>query len=326
MSDSTKGHTPNCGTAKGRGCQSPCLNTQHGLAGRLEWVVALSTPTPNDQASSEHRAEAKKRQASATEELKKRIAVNTKRESSRTLSGANWLSALEFARTADMVKWLVDNPTERQQLESIVKQLVVTSSKLLESVPASERGRMKLRILDHLWCDLIASIVRAIEAISSFEGKVKEAIAKEIAEAATDLLISVRKSATALPETKNSDGALLTRNELDAEANLSMESAIIQGCIRAIVGHAIDAAAQCLDSYLKMMLLNLRIGGVMLCPDIVSHDNVWKHCWLRLWEAVLLDELMHELGALVPGLKEELPGGGAGEAQTTSSSSDAQLA
>ena len=174
MSNSTKGHTPNCGTAIGPGCQCPCLNTRHGLAGRLEWVVALSTQTPEDEAPSEHRVEAENRQASATDELKKRIATNKKRESSRTLSGANWLSALEFARTADMVNWLVKNPTERQQLESIVEQLVDTSSKLLESVPDSERDRMKLRILDHLWCDLIASIVRAIEAFSLLEGKVKD--------------------------------------------------------------------------------------------------------------------------------------------------------
>ncbi|MBT1664369.1 hypothetical protein [Curtobacterium flaccumfaciens] len=189
------------------------------------------------------------------------------------------------------MQWLVEHDTEQKQLTEVVTLLVDAASKLLDGLDNSTKAARRERILDHLWCDLVASVVRAIEALKTLEGSTKDAVAEAIAVSATDLLKATRAPGAAA----------------DEAAGLSLESAAIQGCIRGVVKVALDGATAGLDAYLGTMLTKLRVAGVMLCPDIGMHNLVWEHCWLPLWNDAIGDALLEELARYVPGLKPASP-------------------
>lgn len=307
-------HTGSCATAMTSGCRCVCMHARHGLAGRLHWANVLSVDVVPGATSLPERVEALRRQALASSRLRIRIAQAKKSKRSRGLSAENTISAFEYARTMNLVQWLVEHPTERDQLEGVVELLVRASSDLLESAPDSKRSALKKRILDHLWCDLIASVACAIEGFGSLEEKAKEEVAVAIAAGATALLKSARAAAEARPARANEDGTAVSKADLDTGAGLSVDKAILQGCIRGVVHLALDGATAGLDAYLKTILIKLRIAGVMLCPDVTAHENVWRHCWLPLWKDALFDALLEELAAFVPALKTDLPDAAIGSA------------
>ncbi|MDQ0648640.1 hypothetical protein QFZ53_002836 [Microbacterium natoriense] len=290
------------------------MHARHGLAGRLHWADVLSVDVVSGETSPPERTEALRRQSLAATRVRIRIARARKSKRSRGLSAANTISAFEYARTMNLVQWLVEHPTERDQLESVVELLVKASSDLLAGVQKSKRKALKARILDHLWCDLIASIVCAVEQFGSLEEKAKEEVAVAIAAGATALLKSARAEAEARPARANKDGTAVSKADLDADADLSVDGAILQGCIRGVVHLALDGATAGLDAYLKTILIKLRVAGVMLCPDVTAHEKVWRHCWLPLWKHALFDALLEELAEFVPALKTDLPNAPIGSA------------
>lgn len=298
-------HTGTCATAMRPGCSCVCLHARHGLDGRLRWAVALAGHPALGDADVPVRDEALRRQKLARDRLDDRIAKARKSKRSRRMSAVNTTAATEYARTVNLVQWLVEHPTERDHLHTLVDTLVTASTDLLASVPPSRRDAMKNRILDHLWCDLIASVVCAIEQFESLEKTAKAKVAAAIAHAATGFLAEARASADASPSSKNKDGSFKTKAELDQDAGLSLDSAIIQGCIRGVVTVALDGATAGLDAYFAIILVKLRTAGVMLCPDIAAHDRVWQHCWLPLWKDALFDEVLESLSDLVDGLKPD---------------------
>lgn len=315
------GHTGTCGTAVNPGCTCPCLHAQHGLHGRLAWARALES-----NKGSPDRTAAELRRGTATTRLGERIAqsakskkqieerLNSEKQSQKSgepkkssgLSKINAKHAFEFARTVCMVDWLVEHPTERAQLQSVVGLLIKASTKLLANKSDIEKARIKKHIWEHLWCDLIASIVIAIDKVDLTVGQTTNDIAIEVAAAATELLVSAWTKATAQPAQGNTDGQLVTP---DAGSDVSLESAIlkgcIQGCIQGIVKIALKGATGGLGESLKTIQLKLRIAAVLLCPEPDEHEEVWEHCWLPLWKEAVLGGLLTDLADLIPELKAD---------------------
>lgn len=295
-------HTGSCATSMSPGCDCCCAHARHGLAGRLLWAQALRRDegSPNQSSISQ---EAHKRKADAAGRLEVRIAQAKRTKRSCGLSRVNTNAAFEFARSVDMVEWLVRHPAECEQLSAIVELLVATSEKLVSEAPVRQRASLRKRLLDHLWCDLVASIVCAVEETVELESSIKGVIAEVIADTAVKLLADSRsrKAAGRLANTKS--GKTRTRADLDIEAGLSLESAIIKGCIRGIIRIILDSATAPLDAYLKSSLLQLRIAAVMLCPDVMMHSLIWDHCWLPLWHDAIFDAALDELAESVTGLK-----------------------
>ncbi|RPE78112.1 MULTISPECIES: hypothetical protein [unclassified Frondihabitans] len=254
----------------------------------------------------DERTEVDKRQALARDRLEKRIAQARKSQRSQVLSRANSAAAFEYARTVNMVDWLVTHPTERAQLEKVVKLFVNTSVTLLSNTTKPQRRRLTNQLLDHFWCDLLASIVWAIEEIQALEAIVKDRLAEMIAEKATTYLKQARASAVAShPVATDGDGPG-SKPGPDPKEDLDLESAVIQGCITGVVKLALDGATKGIDDYLDTMLLQLRIAGVMICPDVTEHDLVWDHCWLPLWKAALFDATLKKFRNLVGDLAAPL--------------------
>ncbi|MDR6865627.1 hypothetical protein J2Y69_000209 [Microbacterium resistens] len=206
----------------------------------------------------------------------------------------------------DLVEWLVTHPTERDQLSSIVEQLVTASEDLLKPAPRRKRAALRMRILDHLWCDLVASVVCAVEVVGKLESITKDKLADVVADTAVKLLAEARVAEEGKPATKLKNGKSKTRAELDVDAGLSIESTILKGCVRGVVKIALDGANAAFEANLRIILLKLRVAALMLCPDVMVHELVWKHCWLPMWHDAVFDAALEELTGFVDGLKPSL--------------------
>lgn len=299
-------HTGSCATAMSPGCDCPCMHARHGLDGRLRWAIVLSSEDNTAPNPSPDLHEAKERQDKATNRLEKRTAQARKSKRSRGMSKANTNAAFEYARTVDLVEWLVKNPTERDQLKSLVELLVKTSEELLAASPEAKRPALRKRVLDHLWCDLVASVVCAVEEIGTLESLAKDKLAEAVAAAAVKLLTDARATEQGKPSSKTKEGQPKTKSDLDAEASLSLDSSMLEGCVRGVTKIALDGATAGLDAYRKIILLKLRVAALMLCPDVIVHELVWKHCWLPLWHDAVLDAALEDFTKLVDGLNPNL--------------------
>lgn len=248
------------------------------------------------------RAEVDKRQTLARERLEKRIVQARKSQRSQVVSKANSAAAFEYARTVNMVDWLVRHPTERAQLQEVVTLFVDTSVAFLGNTSTPQRGRLTDQLLDHFWCDLLASVAWAIEEIQDLEAIAKDRLAGFIAEKATTYLKQARASAVTSHSVATAAQDSVSKTGPDSKADLDFESAAIQGCITGVVKLALDGATKGVDDYLETMLLQLRIAGVMVCPDVTEHDLVWDHCWLPLWKAAFFDATLENFRNLVGDL------------------------
>lgn len=290
-------HTGSCATAMTPGCSCPCLHARHGLEGRLRWAIALgSMEQQPDRTPTPHTIEGRQRQESATERLKDRNRRAIKSKRSRKVSKINSNSAFEYVRTVNCVDWLAQHPTETQQLTAMVELFVKNASQLIEESPEKKRPAVKKRILDHLWCDLVASIVEAVEKIGDLETVAVNKIADSISIFAIEILKQTRSSE---PSQTTDAAHHESRADLDAQAGLSLESAILKGCIAGMTKIALKGGVSGLTAYRETLLLKLRIAAVMLCPNILDHDAVRHHCLNPLWQDKVTDELVTTFWTLI---------------------------
>jgi hypothetical protein len=132
-------HTGSCATAKEPGCECSCSHAKHGLAGRLAWASALSQQ-PSSDAVGRIQKEANSRRFDARSELQKRIAKAGEKKQSRGNLKANVIPAMEYARTVDLVDWLVTHALERGQLEK-GHQIDVDMNSRVRTRPGKEHER-----------------------------------------------------------------------------------------------------------------------------------------------------------------------------------------
>ncbi len=203
-----------------------------------------------------------------------------------------------------MVHWLIEHPTELSELRSIVDQLITASEKLLTGTPEQKKVRAA-RMLDHLWCDLLASIACGLEQVAEVESRTKKRLAEAVSQAAMRVLEDAQGEALAAPTGTTVTDIRGSRREDDEEADTGLERAVLEGCIQAVVKGALDSATSGFDAGLTAMLTKIRIAALMLCPDVDAHDLVWDHCWIPLWHDAILDITLEKFAEVVPSLKQE---------------------
>jgi hypothetical protein len=297
-------HTHNCATAMRPGCECPCLGARHGLDGRLIWAVSLSADIRLNRTPSGVSVKARARQAAAKKRLTLRTTQAKKSTRSQGKSKSNTTAALEYARTVVMVQWLIEHPTELSELRFVVDQLITASEKLLTGTPEQKKVRAAL-MLDHLWCDLLASIAYGLEHVAEVESHTKKKLAEVVSLAAMQVLEGAQREALAAPTGTGGTDSHRSRGEGDEEADTRLERAVLEGCIQAVVRGALDSATSGFDAGLTATLTKIRIAALMLCPDVDAHDLVWDHCWIPLWHDAILDATLEKFAEAVPSLKQE---------------------
>lgn len=294
-------HTNTCAAAKTRGCTCPCGHAKHGLSGRLQWAAVLSSPISVEEPDQKALLETvKQRQLAAKDWLARRIRQVKKSKRSRRLTRANVDATFEYTRTVQLVEWLVEHPIERKQLEGIVDLATDAFEDLMAAAPEGQRLSLRKRIADHLWCELITEIIRAIEKVAEIESKTKGQIADVISPKVIAALRTKEVTAPESDSTKTADFNQVEGKADEPEPQNLLESKVIEGFIRGVVGVALEGATAGFDAHREAILMKLRVAGIMLCPDAEKHVLVWEHCWIPLLGEKLKDELINAMVQFVP--------------------------
>lgn len=246
------------------------------------------------------------RQRDALSELEARLAARRKSERAARgeLKNADVNAAAEYARTVDVVQWLVLNASEREQVEQLADAVAATCGEVLE---ASSGGRRAItrRLADHFWCDVLAALSLVIREIQDLEATLKQGgaqAASEIAERAwREVSESRARSHGFRPRERSREGADV-REERDHEAGLT--AAVAKGATRGAVTIALNSLTVGVDVNLQALLLKVRVAALLMCPDPGAHQLVWDECFVPILRSEISSEIQKELTGRIKEFQE----------------------
>lgn len=302
-----------CQTAVGQSCKCHCGGAGHGV-GRIRWASASAAAAAGDN-SRECAARvrtwddaikaATTKLASLVRALKPKASNQSKKQASRrpppSLTAPRAAGAAEYVRTVVLVKWLVEHDEEREQIEWLageISKLGVSTLDKLAATDADTRRRVQRRLADHFWCDCLAAIVAAAEELTAVQEEIKSkasAASGRLAALAWGKILDSRGSSHGYHPRSRVQEPL--RSEADQGAGL--DAAILEGAVAGVVKLSLDGLMPGASAETELLVTKLRVLALIMCPDPVGHELVWKHCWLPLVEMFLKDELVDELHQFV---------------------------
>ncbi|MEU6132964.1 hypothetical protein ABZ805_27605 [Saccharopolyspora sp. NPDC047091] len=287
-------------------CRCNCAHANHGAKGRLGWAAALATP-PTDRTSQQQAlaSTAKNRQQKADTAQRDRVQHHVGKSSpTRSAGNLNWTdtkTAIEFARTRDIVDRLVRNDIERTQLIHVVDEISRIAGELLDSLG---HGRdVRLRIGDHFWCDVVAGVVSVLARSEKTSGEIDSCADGELAAQTWDSLIRSRTSSHGYRPIAT-EGTRPTRAELDERAGLLGEQCL--PVLQETTAEIVEIALEWLTGGTDPLLLKLRMLAVLSCPDPARHKLVWDSSLVPLLTGPITSALQQRLTTLLRGLVEPL--------------------
>ncbi len=155
-----------CRHAVSPGCECGCGGGNHGALARLAWAAALTVPAPQRTSDQNQQVVTAAAQRSrATSKVKGQ--ENSHRRSRKKPRRADATAFFESTRTVDIVDWLVANPSEREKIQWMARQVGDVCEQVLTQHPGTHA-----RLADHFWCDgsllwCRCSLRRSMRSISS---------------------------------------------------------------------------------------------------------------------------------------------------------------
>lgn len=280
-----------CQHATGNGCVCVCGHGNHGAKARLRWAVAMRAPSCQ-------RTEQQKNDCAIAEEQRRkaRIAVATQSESlrlSRTNPRRHDANAFfEANRSLEIVDWLIEHPTELEQMQWIADQIGDSAEKLLIQREGKHR-----RVADHLWCDILAALATVLEKAVETKDKIVDLVASEVADSVWKLVKRERgkelgNAPCQKPQTRN------TTSRLARDTSEELDERILKKTIQVLVKKIIKHFASGPVMSIENLLLQIRLLALLFCPDPYSHRAVWNHCMVPLLKERVIAESLDELQTL----------------------------
>lgn len=280
-----------CQHAIGNGCVCICGHGNHGAKARLRWAVALSIPS--SQRTSQQESDRK----IAAEQRRKAQSALTKQSESLRLSrkdprrpDAN--AFFEANRSLEIVDWLIEHPTELEQMQWIADQVGDCAEELL-----TQRKGKHRRVADHLWCDILAALADVLEKALKTKDKIIELVASEVADSVWRLVKRERnKELGNAPcqkqQTRN------TTSRLARDTSEELDERILKKTIQMLVNKIIKNFASDPVMSVENLLLQVRLLALLFCPDPYAHRAVWNHCMVPLLKERVIAESLEELQTL----------------------------
>lgn len=280
-----------CQHAIGNGCVCICGHGNHGAKARLRWAVALSIP------SSQRTSQQESDSAIAAEQRRKARFALTKQSESLRLSrkdprrpDAN--AFFEANRSLEIVDWLIEHPTELEQMQWIADQVGDCAEELL-----TQREGKHRRVADHLWCDVLAALADVLEKALKTKDKIIELVASEVADSVWRLVKRERnKELGNAPcqkqQTRN------TTSRLARDTSEELDERILKKTTQMLVNKIIKNFASDPVMSVENLLLQVRLLALLFCPDPYAHRAVWNHCMVPPLKERVIAESLEELQTL----------------------------
>lgn len=280
-----------CQHATGNGCVCVCGHGNHGAKARLRWAVALRIPVGQRNSQQEDDS------AIAAEQRRKAQIALTKQSESLRLSrtdprrhDAN--AFFEANRSLEIVDWLIEHPTELEQMQWIADQVGDSAEELL-----TQREGKHHRVADHLWCDILASLAAVLDKMLETKDKVIELVASEIADSVWKLVEKERgeelgNAPCQKPRTRN------TTSRLSRDISKGLDERILKKTTQVLVEKIIKHFTSDSVMSIENLLLQIRLLSLLFCPDPYAHRAVWNCCLVPLLEGKVVAKSLKELQTL----------------------------
>lgn len=283
-------HNRSCSHAMGQTCCCSCGGSKHGVKERILWAEALGVPKEKRTSRQRHTADiAQERRAYV------RHRVEEQQEPYKKLpdpcnkprqGDARWF--FESNRSIDIVDWLIEHPTEREQIEWIANQVGDACEEILEKFPGKHK-----RLADHFWCDVLAALAYAADEVSKKIGSISEDISSDIADLVWEIIKQERSSSTTSgsPNSRLKKGEVAkTRLKKDEEAGLGdvfLEN-VTKRLVKKIVKKSLKESTLPFTTKLGELQQNVRILAILMCPNPYAHRAVWEYCLLPILKAEIV--------------------------------------
>lgn len=259
-----------CQVARTSDCQCPCMGTGHGL-GRIKWIDYYS----------QHRSlspEAKKIRSSATKNINKlkppkrhrvlasSLATDLLQEHMRSIEVVDKLISLSYGDRKVVINL---RHAFEDAAADIVDNGISGGLKLTEP--------QKIRLSDHFWCDLAASIAKLIDQSQEFLKNLQQQAIKLLVK---DLLQEIQNSRDESygngVGTREKNRILQTRSYYDQQAGLSAK--LIGMILEAFLTKLFDNLTSSVNDQVEQWKLYFQILAILLCKDPQRHPLVWNYC------------------------------------------------
>lgn len=269
-----------CRTAVGGrgGCLCPCGGVNHGI-GRIDWA---SNPTSNDYLSAKSKAISHVNRL----EILSKPKVLPSQGSVRILQ--------EHIRTVEIVTWLINNPSELQQIEKLYDAFQNAMTNVIKGLTKKQLKRLS----DHFWCDFFASLVYLIDQGQITVSRIQKYIAGQISSTLINTVFNCIKNSRG-----NSYGnPLATRpgNRIqDTRKKRDSLEGLANALLKPIITDALVASFKSYSSPLNIPINSIKVHfqilALLLCPDPESHKLVWDQCLAPLLAAQCAQSLKNIL-------------------------------
>lgn len=307
-----------CETATRDICTCTCGGASHGI-GRIRWAAARAEADAGRESPSilhqvgKWKAAKKRVKGRLSTLVRKRRAKRVKLAAGSAGGKTNvplgpilhgeTIETAEYARTVVLVKWLSINHDERRQIEWLADEISKLGIATLDELAGSDdnaRRRIRKRLADHFWCDCLAAIVATLEEVQATQKKIRSGAADTAGKTAALAWRKVQDSRSSshgkLPRSRSGRAV---RSKSDEQAGL--DEAILERAVAGVVKLVLDGLTAGSDTGIETLVFKVRVLALIMCPNPVRHELVWKHCWLPLVKLFMKKKLVYEMHQLVDG-------------------------
>ena len=264
-----------CQHAVSPGCECGCGGGNHGALARLAWAAALTVPAPQrTPAQSKQVGTATTQRNRASTKVKKQ--EKTHRSSRKTPRRGDATAFFDSSRSVDIVDWLVANPSEREKIEWMARQVGDTCEQVLKQHPGTHP-----RLADHFWCDVLAALVQVLTEVLDEIDKVPSRVSQftvDLLGARTWEAVHAQRvgSKGNAPCQQKKTRKTVSRADNDVAAGL--HDAILEKAVKDLVTALMTGVTEATHGALDPIILRLRILAILFCPDPYAHKAVWDYC------------------------------------------------
>lgn len=289
-------------------CACACDHANHGMR-RLEFAEYRAIGAVGRSPEVEEAAANFQRQYDDAVSTQRRRIAQKEKERDRgwlpKLTFKDCNSATEYARTVDIVDWLVLEHAPRRQMLDLKGEISVIAGEVADKL-GNDRSKRR-RIADHVWCDLVASLVVAVEELSKLGISIEELLADKVAENLTAItwegVKRSRGQSYGLRPNRRTDSIADPRRARDRRAGVSDE--VLRYATQRVVSAALKTLVSAdTSTTFATLLLKLRIIALLLCPDPSAHKLVWDHCLVPLLGGELASRPQQQLCDLISELRK----------------------
>lgn len=197
------------------------------------------------------------------------------------------------------ITWLIENPTQLEQMEWIANQMGETAETLL-----TKYGPKYRRLAHHLWCDILAALSSTLNQALTATDLLIRRTADVVADQVYDLVMAGRN---------NRAGNIPTRGQTLMEkitgplipGREHLNEAILKQAIKTFIEKLLQKFILEPRTAVEALLLQIRLLALILCPAPEDHRTVWNNCAVPLVGDQVASKSLEEIDKLKQSIEQQ---------------------